>query len=178
MLLKLALVIYLRDLPDIVMKKPILLAIVAYQRFVSPYKGFHCAFHAHTGRDTCSGYGYRVFARYGTVRGWRLLRRRFGACSAAARVHYAQLAARKANRFNPQAGFVDCGGCDAPGCDLPDVGNACDCLSGLGDIGDCCSSADKAKNKSCRDWDCADWLTFMVVVALIAGALYLVWRFH
>lgn len=173
-LLKLALVFYLRALPDLVMKKPILLAITAYQRFVSPYKGFHCAFHAHTGRDTCSGYGYRVFARYGTVRGWRLLRRRFGACSAVARVHYAPAAARTLTPSGRQGGFIDCGGCDGPG----DAGNACDCLSGIGDIGDCCSRANKAKDKSCSDWDCADWLTFMVVLALIAGALYLVWRFH
>lgn len=167
------------------MKQPVLLMILliirAYQRYVSPYKGFHCAFHAHTGRQTCSGYGYRVFARYGTVRGWRLLRRRFGACSAAAHRHYedcAQAHAHKAHSTHRQAGFIDCGGCDVPGCDLPDVGNVCDCLGNFADVGDCCGSAKRAKDKSCTDWDLADWLTLLFILALLVGGVYLVYKYQ
>lgn len=156
------------------MKKPILLAISAYQRYISPYKGFHCAFHAHTGRDTCSGYGYRVFARYGTLRGWRLLQRRFTACSAAAALLHERPEAKQPRLIARQAGFLDCGGCDAPGCDLPGLDSLpCDDIV---NIADCCNSAQR-KRKSCRDWDCADWLTAMVIIAVIAVVLYLIWRF-
>jgi uncharacterized protein len=160
------------------MKKPVLLAIIAYQRYVSPYKGFHCAFHAHTGRETCSGYGYRVFARYGTVRGWGLLRRRFGACSAAAQVLQAEAGARKVAASNRQAGFLDYGGCDVPGCDVPDcklskAGDVCDCLGNILDIFDI---ADEAKKRSKKEWDCADWLNALFILALVIGVvLALAW---
>jgi putative component of membrane protein insertase Oxa1/YidC/SpoIIIJ protein YidD len=152
------------------MKKPILLAITAYQRYISPYKGFHCAFHAHTGRDTCSGYGYRVFSRYGTLRGWRLLRRRFTACSAAATLLQQRTAANPPRLTARQAGFLDCGGCDAPGCDLPGLDSMpCDDIV---NIADCCSR----KPKSIRDWDCVDWLTAIAILGIIIVALFLLWR--
>lgn len=168
------------------MNKPILLAIIAYQRFVSPYKGFHCAFHAHTGRDTCSGYGYRVFARYGSVRGWRLLRRRFGACSEVAQLYRSRPATKALPRAIRQGGFVDCGGCE-----LPAVGDACDFLGSVGDAFECCSSMGKhrdshsgngscggsGKKSSIKDWDLADWLNFLLIMAVIAGLLYLIWHF-
>lgn len=163
------------------MTKPILLAIVAYQRFISPYKGFRCAFHAHTGRGTCSGYGYRVFARYGSVRGWRLLRRRFADCRVAAQLESSlhngsagEAPVRKLMPSTRQGGFVDCGGCDMPGCDLPDCGKTCDLLGNIADISDCCSR----KNKSCREWDCADVLGLLFILAVIAGLVYLAYRFY
>ena len=37
------------------MKAPALLAIRLYQRFISPYKGFSCAYRVHTGLPGCSG---------------------------------------------------------------------------------------------------------------------------
>ncbi len=153
------------------MKKPILLAITAYQRYISPYKGFHCAFHAHTGRDTCSGYGYRVFARYGTLRGWRLLRRRFTACSAQAALHRTRSGQINAGSISHQGGFIDCGGCDSPSCEMPSCGDVLD-------IAECCGELEKKRRTtSCREWDCADWLNFLLLIAVIAGVAYLIWRF-
>jgi len=35
-------------------------AIRAYQRHLSPWKGFRCAYRVLTGRDSCSAYGYKV----------------------------------------------------------------------------------------------------------------------
>ena len=144
------------------MKKPILLAIVAYQRYISPYKGFHCAFHAHTGRQTCSGYGYRVFERYGTVNGARLLRRRLAACGAAARVrHGARTSSGLGNR---QAGFIDCD-C-IPGDLLDKKLLECGC--------DACDLFSEGKRKRLADWSCTDWLILLFVLAITAVIIYLI----
>src|SRR3954452_11406096 len=61
-------------------------AIEAYQRHVSPRKGFRCAFRVLHGGDSCSGFAKRAIARLGPVPGLRLLRRRFQRCRLAARV--------------------------------------------------------------------------------------------
>lgn len=42
-----------------------LAAIRGYQRWLSPRKGFCCAFRAATGGDSCSRYGCRVIERFG-----------------------------------------------------------------------------------------------------------------
>jgi len=49
-----------------------LLAITLYQRHLSPYKGFRCAYALHTGRASCSRLGYRAIRRHG-LRGLGLL---------------------------------------------------------------------------------------------------------
>src|SRR5262249_17365265 len=37
--------------------------ITLYKTYVSPYKGFHCAYRVNTGRLSCSSYAYRVLER-------------------------------------------------------------------------------------------------------------------
>lgn len=97
----------------------VLVAIRAYQRHVSPRKGFCCAYRMHTGRKGCSELGYRAIRRYGLLRGWLILRRRLWLCGVAYRRHVAQ---PQRSRFaGAQAGFCDIGGCDLPGCDLPGI---------------------------------------------------------
>lgn len=59
-----------------------LAAIGAYQRYVSPYKGFCCAHRARTGHASCSEFARRAIERCGLLAGLRLLRRRLLACSA------------------------------------------------------------------------------------------------
>lgn len=96
-----------------------LCAIRAYQRYLSPYKGFVCAFRVHTGRDSCSAYGCRVIGRYGLLAGCSLLRRRLKDCGEQHRRHSR---ARPALALNRQAGFCDLS-CDLPG-DLPCSGDS------------------------------------------------------
>ena len=62
-------------------------AVRAYQRFVSPHKGFVCAYAVHTGRCGCSELGYRAIQRYGLAKGWRVLRLRMALCGTAYRRH-------------------------------------------------------------------------------------------
>jgi putative component of membrane protein insertase Oxa1/YidC/SpoIIIJ protein YidD len=58
--------------------------IGAYQRHVSPYKGYCCAYRARTGGRSCSRYAQRAIWRAGWWSGLILLRRRLRACAAAA----------------------------------------------------------------------------------------------
>jgi putative component of membrane protein insertase Oxa1/YidC/SpoIIIJ protein YidD len=99
-----------------------LAAIHAYQRHLSPHKGFSCALRGATGGRSCSAYGYRVIARCGLRKGLRLLRRRLDACG-------------QTHRFGGGPLSYQHGDCD-PGCDLScDVG---DVASGVFDVlGNC-----------------------------------------
>ncbi len=58
--------------------------IGAYQRHLSPRKGYLCALRASRSGRSCSRYGARAIARVGVRRGAILLWRRLRECSAAA----------------------------------------------------------------------------------------------
>ena len=59
------------------------LAIIAYQRFVSPYKGFSCAHNKLHQDGSCSTSGRRALAVYDVLVAARLIRERLHACKAA-----------------------------------------------------------------------------------------------
>lgn len=113
--------------------------IEGYQKYISPYKGFSCAHRISTGSGTgCSGYGKKVFQRYGIVTGYRLLQRRFYDC----RWHSEQL--KRLKGVTPsyrkyQGGVLDacevlsaCDGCDLPDCHAgKKLGCMCDMLDCL-----------------------------------------------
>ncbi len=60
------------------------LCIEVYRRYLSPYKGYGCAYRAATGRSSCSCYAQQAIGRCGVWNGMRLLRRRFARCALAA----------------------------------------------------------------------------------------------
>lgn len=126
------------------MKFIALFAIRFYQRAISPYKGFRCAYAACSGRASCSALGYRAIRRFGVWHGLAVLDRRLEKCGVAARRNRPPTRAA----LGQQAGFVDCscdvGSCDLPSCDLP----SCDLPSG---VGDACGGA-----SDCLSCDC-DW---------------------
>lgn len=99
-----------------ILQRLALAAIRAYQRWLSPHKGFVCAFRVHTGRDSCSAYGYRVISRYGVPAGMALLRRRLADCGTQHRLHAPARLPQKGLR--QQHGFCDLP-CDVLACDLP-----------------------------------------------------------
>ena|ERR1035437_883700 len=59
-------------------------AICAYQRYISPYKGYRCAYGAVWGGRSCSHYARRAISRAGLWRGLLLFHRRLGSCAEAA----------------------------------------------------------------------------------------------
>lgn len=123
------------------MKFIVLSAIRFYQRAISPYKGFCCAYAAHTGHASCSALGYRAIRRMGVWHGLAVLDRRLHRCGIAHRRYHPGALGR-------QGGFLDCGGCDVGNgcdvgsCDMPSGGghshsSACDGPSSCGDGGNC-----------------------------------------
>ncbi|MES3024627.1 MAG: membrane protein insertion efficiency factor YidD [Pseudomonadota bacterium] len=131
---------------DTVLRALALGMIRFYRRFISPYKGFRCAYCALTGNASCSTLGYRAVRRYGAFQGVQVLRGRLAKCGVAYRRYHAPGLRQGLGQVNRQAGFCDCD----PGCDFSDVGggngicnkggNACECAS---DILDCSSEKKK-----------------------------------
>ncbi len=125
-------------------------AIRFYQRFISPRKGFRCAYAAQTGCASCSALGYRAIRRFGVLRGLAVLNGRLEKCGVAYR-RYRPRANMRA--LGQQAGFLDCDGCNGcDGCDFPSGCNkgpgscfldAANCAQGLGD----CSWGTKRRKK-------------------------------
>lgn len=114
------------------MRSLLLAAIRAYQRHLSPHKGFCCAYRAHTGRASCSALGFRAVRRHGVLAGLAILRRRTYLCGVAHRRHAPV-------RHRPLPGQR--GDCDI-GCDLP-CDSSCELPSGksvsrLCDLASCC----------------------------------------
>lgn len=120
----------------------LLLALIRfYKRFISPHKGYGCAYRIYTGRASCSTLGYRAIRRHGAWAGLGLLQQRCRKCGVAQR-RYAPVYRR------PAAQRGDCDvdpGCDGDGCDLPDCDlrprgcrSAFSCLDFL----DCCDLDD------------------------------------
>ncbi|MFI3137822.1 MAG: membrane protein insertion efficiency factor YidD [Methylococcaceae bacterium] len=62
-------------------------SITVYQRFISPYKGFCCAYHYHSGRLSCSEFARHIVKRRGVFALWAAMPRQFSRCKAA----YAQI---------------------------------------------------------------------------------------
>ena len=90
------------------MRRIALAMIRLYQRFISPYKGFACAYRVHTDCASCSALGYRAIRRYGVIAGVKVLKMRLYRCGVAYRRFAVPLAAR-----SKQAGFceiLECGG--------------------------------------------------------------------
>lgn len=66
------------------MKKSIenlaIVLIILYQKYISPYKGYKCAYKTLHEDKSCSDYGKYVIGRFGILIGIRLLIRRFKEC--------------------------------------------------------------------------------------------------
>ncbi len=110
------------------MKTWLLHAIRAYQRWLSPRKGYGCAHRVHRRRASgCSGLGLRAIRRYGAWRGLLVLRQRFKRCAQSAQWLHEQQRRNAGRPWVPQAQRGDCDlGCGDADCgNLPC--NICDC---------------------------------------------------
>jgi uncharacterized protein len=117
--------------------KALALALIAgYQRYLSPHKGYCCAYRAHTARASCSALGHRAVRMHGVVGGLAILRERLFLCGVAHR-RYAP------KRRRPPIGQR--GDCDIGCVDLPIDG---DCLG---------SKADLCQLGQCADCGSCDW---------------------
>lgn len=102
--------------------------IRAYQRWLSPYKGFRCAHAALHGGVSCSQAVASIVAEDGLWQGRPRIRARFAACRAA---HAAYAATPQHRRSPGTAGNTRGARCArrcGDGCDCADT---CDCLASL-----------------------------------------------
>lgn len=125
------------------MKAIALFAIKAYQRYISPHKGFCCAYRAHTGYSSCSTLGYRAIRRYGVLPGITVLQQRFKRCSAAYQQRLALMRHSQHHRLrhSSQQGFCDVP-CDCPSFDMPCDTPSCNSVQHFCDFLDCCDACD------------------------------------
>jgi putative component of membrane protein insertase Oxa1/YidC/SpoIIIJ protein YidD len=93
--------------------------ITAYQRYVSPYKGFCCAHRVAHGGLSCSAYAKRQLLRRGIGATARSMRARFAACAAAAVMLHAAAA---------DAGGDDTRRRRAAPSDTSDLAHCCTCV--------------------------------------------------
>jgi uncharacterized protein len=107
-------------------------SIGAYQRYVSPYKGFCCAYRAHTGKRSCSSYGRAIVQKLGLFAFLAALPRQFERCKLA----YAQLLTKRQaasgnsdQKNKKMSDIIDCNPCDVvdAASNLPCDGVPCDC---------------------------------------------------
>ena len=98
-----------------------------YQRYLSPYKGFRCAYRVrHKRRASCSMFARRAIEQLGVLPGVMLLRRRFDKCGRAARaLDYETPRAKEKGRWKDRCWSAADVGCDArspiDACDVASV---------------------------------------------------------
>jgi uncharacterized protein len=91
-------------------------AIEGYQRYISPYKGFRCAYRAKTGRASCSEYARRLVNKLGVSALAIGLPKQFARC----RLAFATLSAYPlSNQYIDQHKRKRSDSCDCNPCDLP-----------------------------------------------------------
>ncbi len=105
-------------------------AIGAYQRYLSPYKGFCCAYRAHTGKRSCSSYGRAIVQRLGLLAFLAALPRQFERCKLAYQKLLAKRTLMSANAVasdSKKKKNNDCGDCAPSPCDLLDAASSLPC---------------------------------------------------
>lgn len=129
-----------------------------YRKFISPYKGFHCAHSHYASTLSCSTYGLKVLKENSSpIEALRLIFHRLNACS---HIHSLYKPCKKplSKLQKSQGGFVD--GCDCGGCDMPDC-KGCDLPSckgiGMADMCSCdvspCNTKAAANSSSRNCWE-------------------------
>ena len=132
-----------------------LFAIYGYQRFLSPRKGFACAYRVQHGGTGCSGYAKFAIRDHGLLRAIPLIRARFAACKRAAlalskqhnEVDTDKKQHKKRKSFTRSACFYE--GCLMAAC----AGGGSPAASGSDNAAD---SGLNCANTGCGDTSCTD----------------------
>lgn len=90
--------------------------VEAYQAWISPHKGYHCAHAQYHHGPSCSAYGKEVFKEHGAVAGLLMLKARFRECREA-RVKL-ESAFRCVPKCKQAGGCGDCGEGLGEGCGI------------------------------------------------------------
>jgi len=103
------------------LRQPALSAIYAYQRYLSPHKGYGCAYRLAHGGTGCSGYAKHTITDLGVLKAIPLILKRFAQCKQAALTLHADKSDKNDNgetqrdRKTRWYDYCDpCGGCYCP----------------------------------------------------------------
>ncbi|MCY9865003.1 membrane protein insertion efficiency factor YidD [Vibrio coralliirubri] len=112
--------------------------IAFYQKFISPRKGYRCAYGVLNNTQGCSGMVKDIILQNGVVGGWKDITSQFSECNAAAAKLQEQSSCKKKrrsckSRFRKEA---NCGSTKCSNsCHVPDCGDCGD--MGSCDVGSC-----------------------------------------
>jgi len=67
----------------VVMDNVAIAFITTYQKYLSPYKGFRCAYSVFHNADSCSKHIVNCIKKYGLIGGWDNIKKQFSLCSLA-----------------------------------------------------------------------------------------------
>jgi putative component of membrane protein insertase Oxa1/YidC/SpoIIIJ protein YidD len=62
------------------MRHVFIFLITLYQKYLSPHKGFNCAYACYHNSHSCSGAVKKIIAEYGLITGWPLIGKQFQDC--------------------------------------------------------------------------------------------------
>jgi uncharacterized protein len=104
------------------------ISIGAYQRYLSPHKGFCCAHRAHTSKRSCSAWGRAILQKLGFFAFLAFLPKQFERCKLA----YATIIAQRHSKtveHKKKSDYLDCNPCDLidAASNLPCDAVPCDC---------------------------------------------------
>lgn len=104
--------------------------IEAYQRHLSPRKGFRCAYGVMHGNGTCSSIGKRIMRDQGILKFLQLMPRQFAACRTAAITLNGQLSAKAPSKHVPRKRACEYGMLfdDIPALDRTEKVIECSCV--------------------------------------------------
>jgi len=121
-------------------KHLVILLIVFYQKVISPYKGFRCAYAVLHGGDSCAEAVKKIVLAQGPVGGYSDIRARFRACKEANETLIRNGQRRRGRNDCDECLDCDCDftagcpsknldACKGSNCDLPDLpgDSPCDC---------------------------------------------------
>jgi putative component of membrane protein insertase Oxa1/YidC/SpoIIIJ protein YidD len=122
--------------PHTHVKYLVIVLIVFYQKFISPYKGFRCAYVVLHGGDSCSEAVRKIVQAQGPFGGYRDIRARFQACKEANETLIRNGQRRRGQNDCDECSDCDCdcsdacrsgkwNACEGISCDLPEL--PCDC---------------------------------------------------
>lgn len=96
-----------------------------YQKFISPYKGFCCAYRVDTGGASCSQYTKMVIKQHGLYKAFPLIKAQFKACESSVK----KLEKKMYKRSNDSCSDTCFYRCSPPSCPPSGTGLSCDACS-------------------------------------------------
>ena len=119
---------------EIAINKTAIAAITGYQKYISPRKGFSCAYRVLHNTDSCSQYIKKLITKYGIIDAIPLANQRFKSCKNASLILHSETQKKQRPCQNLMSQKCQCkpedilqGICDVSFCFITDCGDGSNC---------------------------------------------------